>query len=118
MGWTALSVGEKLTAAKFNERLATWGTIKGNNVPASIVDSYNVDSIDDNATGDYTINTATAFTDAGFAITTAIQDDSTGAIASASSVDASSFDIDVRRSTDQSKFDTNRLFFIAAGDRT
>ena len=50
-----------------------WVNINGTAAPASIRASFNVSSITDNATGDFTVNFTTAMTDANYAFVTNIE---------------------------------------------
>ena len=65
MPWSALASGEKLTAAKYNERLASWIFLQMG--AATIGDSYNVTSIVDNGAGDFDINWDIDFANATYA---------------------------------------------------
>jgi len=60
MPYESFTAGEKLTAAKLNERLVGWCKYNQLTGPG-IADSYNVDSVDDDATGQFTVNWTTPF---------------------------------------------------------
>ena len=60
MAFSAFTVGEKLTAAKLNERLASWIKFDGTGT-VSVYDSYNVTTVNDIATGQYSFTLTTAF---------------------------------------------------------
>lgn len=118
MPWNALSSGEKLTAAKYNERLATRALIDGNDVPAVLVNSYNCDSVTDNGVGDYTVIITTDFLSALFQPVATAGVGTQGIIAMQLVTGGSAFDINIRRSDTQALFDANRIACIAVGDQT
>ena len=60
-----------------NGRAKAWVNFNGSGTVA-IIDSYNVASITDNATGDYTINFTNAMTDADYCVSGGVSTDSGG----------------------------------------
>lgn len=60
MAYASYVAGEKLTAAKLNEKLLNWVTFNGTGTPA-VDNSYNVSSITDGGEGNYTVVYSTNF---------------------------------------------------------
>jgi len=61
--YAAYTTGEKLTAAKLNQRLPSWLNLQGTGT-AVVNDSFNVTLTADNGTGDYTVAFTTDFSNA------------------------------------------------------
>lgn len=120
MAFASYTAGEKLTAAKLNERLTSWANIDGNGVPAAARDSFNVASIDDNGIGDYDVNWSTAFANNTYCVTAAV--DITDAAQSAfpllRDLSTTFVHFQVTRRDTGNLDDTDELCVMAVGDQT
>jgi hypothetical protein len=64
---------EKLGANEQKQICKAWVNFNGTTSPGTIRSSYNVSSVTKNATGDYTVNFATAMADANYSVSCSIQ---------------------------------------------
>lgn len=89
-----------------------WAKVDGTGTPSVSADSYNVSSVDDNATGDYDLNYTNSFADSDYGVAGAGGNDtggtSSGAIVCAQTHDASFVRINVIQVGDGTASDTDR----------